>query len=64
MATCKVRMDKLKALIRNIPDFPKPGIQFKDITPLLADAECFHEALASFFARNRFGSLGRLDHDS
>ncbi len=25
-------------LIRNIPDWPKPGIQFKDITPLLADA--------------------------
>ena len=28
-------MDRLKAHIRNIPDFPKPGIQFKDITPLV-----------------------------
>ncbi|RME92594.1 MAG: adenine phosphoribosyltransferase [Candidatus Hydrogenedentota bacterium] len=27
--------------IRNIPDFPKPGIQFKDITPLLANPEAF-----------------------
>jgi adenine phosphoribosyltransferase len=27
--------------IRNIPDFPKPGIQFKDITPLLADPRLF-----------------------
>jgi adenine phosphoribosyltransferase len=27
--------------IRNIPDFPKPGIQFKDITPVLANAELF-----------------------
>src|SRR5581483_9217528 len=27
--------------IRNIPDFPKPGIQFKDITPVLADARLF-----------------------
>ncbi|MEN8162340.1 MAG: adenine phosphoribosyltransferase [Myxococcota bacterium] len=27
--------------IRNIPDFPKPGIQFRDITPLLLDAEAF-----------------------
>ena len=27
--------------IRNVPDFPKPGIQFKDITPLLADARLF-----------------------
>ncbi len=32
-------MQKLEALIRNVPDFPKPGIQFKDITPLLADPE-------------------------
>ena len=28
-------------LIRNIPDFPIPGVQFKDITPLLADARAF-----------------------
>src|SRR3954464_6649040 len=27
--------------IRNIPDFPKPGIQFKDITPVLADPKLF-----------------------
>ncbi len=30
--------DHLKRLIRDIPDFPKPGIVFRDITPLLADA--------------------------
>lgn len=29
---------RLKRLIRDIPDFPKPGILFRDITPLLADA--------------------------
>jgi adenine phosphoribosyltransferase len=29
---------RLRSLIRDIPDFPKPGIGFKDITPLLADA--------------------------
>ncbi|MGA1401493.1 MAG: adenine phosphoribosyltransferase [Phycisphaerales bacterium] len=29
--------DRLEALIHNVPDFPKPGILFKDITPLLAD---------------------------
>ena len=28
----------LRALIREIPDFPRPGIDFKDITPLMADA--------------------------
>jgi adenine phosphoribosyltransferase len=30
-------LTKLKSLIRGIPDFPKPGILFRDITPLLAD---------------------------
>lgn len=29
----------LRRLVRDVPDFPKPGILFKDITPLLADAE-------------------------
>jgi adenine phosphoribosyltransferase len=32
---------EIKRAIRNIPDFPKPGIQFKDITPVLADATLF-----------------------
>lgn len=38
--------------IRNIPDFPKPGILFKDITPLLANPRAFHivlDALAERF---------------
>ena len=33
-------------LIRDVPDFPKPDIVFKDITPVLADAEGFAEAMA------------------
>ena len=32
-------MDKIKSLIRDVPDFPKPGILFKDITPLIGDPE-------------------------
>ena len=32
-------------LIRDIPDFPVPGILFKDITPLLADPEAYHAAV-------------------
>ena len=32
--------------IRNVPDFPKPGIQFKDITPVLADARLFNGTIA------------------
>ena len=31
----------IESAIRNVPDFPKPGIQFKDITPVLADARLF-----------------------
>jgi len=33
--------EEIEHAIRNIPDFPKPGIQFKDITPVLADARLF-----------------------
>jgi adenine phosphoribosyltransferase len=33
------------ALVRNIPDFPKPGILFKDITPILSDAEALSELI-------------------
>jgi adenine phosphoribosyltransferase len=35
----------LRSLIREIPDFPRPGIGFKDITPLLADADALAEAV-------------------
>lgn len=35
----------LRSHIRNIPDFPKPGIMFRDITPLLAHPEAFGEAI-------------------
>lgn len=35
-------MDQLKQIIRDIPDFPKKGIVFKDITTLLSDAKSFH----------------------
>ncbi len=37
--------DDLRALIRTIPDFPKPGIQFRDITTLLLDARGFAAAI-------------------
>ena len=32
-------MDYVTSLIRDIPDFPKPGVTFKDITPVLADSQ-------------------------
>jgi adenine phosphoribosyltransferase len=41
----------LKEVIRDIPDFPKQGIIFKDITPLLADAEKFSRLIDLFYER-------------
>jgi len=38
-------IEMLKAKIRDIPDFPQPGIVFKDITPLLGDAKAFGAAI-------------------
>jgi adenine phosphoribosyltransferase len=38
-------MTDLAAKIRDVPDFPKPGIVFKDIMPLLADPEALQEAV-------------------
>ena len=35
----------IESFIRDVPDFPKPGILFKDITPLLADADSFRAAI-------------------
>jgi adenine phosphoribosyltransferase len=46
----------LRPFIREIPNFPKPGIAFKDITPLLADAAAFRratEGMAEPFAGDR-----------
>ncbi|MEJ7837704.1 MAG: adenine phosphoribosyltransferase [Thermomicrobiales bacterium] len=36
---------RLKRQIRDIPDFPQPGIMFRDITPLLSNASLFHESV-------------------
>ena len=43
--------DKIKSLIRTIPDFPKPGIQFRDITTLLQDADGLRLIIDAFAAR-------------
>ena len=43
-------IEHLKSSIRNIPDYPKPGIQFKDITPLLQNPNLFGFVIEKFFA--------------
>jgi adenine phosphoribosyltransferase len=41
---------RLLAKVRDVPDFPEPGIVFKDVTPLLADAEAFAAAVEGLAA--------------
>lgn len=49
-------MERLEACIRNIPDFPEPGIQFKDITPLVKDPAMLkltvHQLIHPFLGEN------------
>ena len=40
-------MMDLRDYIRDVPDFPSPGILFRDITPLLASPEAFHQAIVA-----------------
>ncbi len=40
-----ILVEAVKATVRDVPDFPKPGILFKDITPVLADARLFTDVL-------------------
>mgnify|MGYP001266788895 FL=1 len=44
-------METLKSVIRDIPDFPKEGIIFKDITPLLSNPASFKKAIDTLRAR-------------
>jgi adenine phosphoribosyltransferase len=46
----------LREYIRDIPDFPKPGIMFKDITPLLSHPAAFAESITQF--RDHFATKG------
>jgi adenine phosphoribosyltransferase len=45
------RLGYARDRVRAIPDFPKPGILFRDITPLLADPKAFHMVIDAFVER-------------
>jgi adenine phosphoribosyltransferase len=56
----KSAMDRLKANIRDVPDFPKPGIVFKDITPILANGQLFRLAVTIFAERYQRKSVEKI----
>ena len=43
-------LERAKSLIRDVPDYPKPGIIFKDITPLLGNARAFNACIEQMAA--------------
>jgi adenine phosphoribosyltransferase len=56
--------DSLKTLIRDIPDFPKPGIVFKDITPLLEEPKIVREvvmALAKCYEGRKIDAVAAIE---
>lgn len=57
MSQSRITPADIERAIRNVPDFPKPGIQFKDITPLLADARLFSGAIDLLTEKFKPGSV-------
>lgn len=55
-----MRSERIKAVIRDIPDFPKPGIIFKDITPVLGNPEIFGLTIDIFAERAKKCGAGKI----
>jgi adenine phosphoribosyltransferase len=54
--------DKLRGLIRDIADYPRPGVMFKDITPLLADPDALGAAVAALAdGHNRIDKVAGIE---
>lgn len=59
-ANKSLNADAIKSAIRDIPDFPKPGILFKDITPVLRDSALFEATIRLFAERHAGRRIGRV----
>ena len=60
----RAKTTRLESLVRDVPDFPKPGIVFKDITPLLADADALRlatDAMAEPFRNVKIDSVAGIE---
>jgi len=55
-----VPIDKLRRAVRDVPDFPKKGIIFKDITPILKDGELFRAAVDLFLDQCRGRKIDKI----
>jgi adenine phosphoribosyltransferase len=53
-------IDRLRAGVRDVPDFPKKGIVFKDITPLLSDPALFRASIDLFLERCRGKEIDKI----
>ena len=53
-------VEKAKGLIRDVPDFPQPGIVFKDITPLLADRDAFSSVIDLIVVHYGRGNIDKV----
>lgn len=53
-------LSELEQSIRNVPDFPKPGIQFKDITPMLASGRLFDSTIHHLLSDIPTGSVDKI----
>lgn len=51
---------QLRAAVREVPDFPKPGIRFMDITPILADGGLFRMAVGAICERLNEGRIDKI----
>lgn len=57
MSTPQSTSDYLRDIIRTVPDWPTPGVQFRDITPLLQDPKVFRVLINAFVERYRTPEL-------
>ena len=53
-------VEKLRAAVRDVPDFPKKGIMFKDITPVLSDPSLFRASIDLFLERCRGREVDKI----